>query len=70
AFVSVALALRGRIGASRFFPLRACFFAPLWILQRSLSVYWALLWRVSGGVEPRRIPAVVPTQNEQVASGK
>jgi hypothetical protein len=70
AFVSVALALRGRIGASRFFPLRACFFAPLWILQRSLSVYWALLRRVSGGVEPRRVPAVVRTQNEQVASGK
>jgi len=70
AFASVALAVRGRIGASRFFPLRACFFAPLWILQRSVSVYWALLWRVSGAVEPRRVPAVVRTHDEQVASGK
>ena len=42
AFASVALALRGRSGATRFFPLRACFFAPLWVLERSLSVYWAL----------------------------
>src|SRR5437016_51188 len=30
AFAAVALAVRGRIGAASFFPLRACFYAPLW----------------------------------------
>jgi hypothetical protein len=69
-FASVALALRGRIGAGRFFPWRACFFAPLWVLQRSLSVYCALLWRVSGSSEPRRIPIPVRADGEQAASGK
>lgn len=42
AFASVALAIRGRAGAASFFPLRACAFAPLWIFERSVSVYWAL----------------------------
>jgi hypothetical protein len=42
AFVSVVLAIRGRIGASAFIPLRACFFAPFWIAERAVSVYWAL----------------------------
>ena len=42
AFASVALAVRGRYGAGSFFPLRACLFAPLWLFERSLSVYWAL----------------------------
>jgi hypothetical protein len=42
AFASIALAVRGRVGASPFFPLRACLYAPLWVLERSLSVYWAL----------------------------
>ena len=35
AFSSVGLALRGRTGASAFFPLRACLFAPLWVFERS-----------------------------------
>jgi hypothetical protein len=48
AFATVALALRGRSGASRFFPLRAALFAPLWVLERSLSVYWALYRKVRG----------------------
>jgi len=43
AFGSIVLALRGRVGASAFFPLRACFYAPLWLLERSVSVYWALM---------------------------
>ena len=63
AFVTIGLAVRGRIGASRFFPLRACLFAPLWILQRSLSVYWALVWRFSGG-EPRRVPVEVTSRSK------
>jgi hypothetical protein len=43
AFASVLLALKGRAGAARFFPVRACFFAPLWVAERSVSVYWALI---------------------------
>ncbi|HUP46951.1 MAG TPA: hypothetical protein VM779_15700 [Thermoanaerobaculia bacterium] len=39
---SVLVAVRGRAGASRFFPLRACLFAPLAIVERSLSVYCSL----------------------------
>jgi len=49
AFTSVALALRGRSGAAMFFPLRACLLAPVWVFERSVSVYWALFlgvrWR-------------------------
>jgi hypothetical protein len=48
AFVSVALAVRGRAGAGSFFPLHACLFAPLWVIERSVSVYWALLCRLRG----------------------
>ena len=70
AFLSIALALRGRIGAGRFFPWRACFFAPLWILQCSVSIYFALLWRVSGAGELRRMPISVRADGEQVATGK
>lgn len=51
AVASVAIALRGRIGASQFFPLRACLFAPLAIIERSLTVYWSLFTRL------RAIPA-------------
>lgn len=47
-FSSIGLAVRGRAGASAFFPLRACLFAPLWILERSFSVYWALFRRLRG----------------------
>src|SRR5205823_4753522 len=46
AFASVALAVRGRIGAAPFFPRRACLYAPLWVLERSVSVYWALFRRL------------------------
>jgi hypothetical protein len=55
----LAVAVRGRIGASSYFPLRACFFAPLWVLERSVSVYWSLLLKVTGSGEPARVPAVV-----------
>ena len=51
AFASVALAVRGRIGAGSFFPLRACLYAPLWVLERSVSVYWALFQRLRGAAE-------------------
>ncbi|HEV2718590.1 MAG TPA: hypothetical protein VG323_01125 [Thermoanaerobaculia bacterium] len=45
---SLALALRGRAGAAAIFPFRASLFAPLWLLERSMSVYWALLRKLSG----------------------
>jgi len=51
AFTSIVLAVRGRAGASSFFPLRACLFAPLSVLERSVSVYWALLRKLRGAGE-------------------
>ncbi len=54
-FAAFMLAVRGRIGAAQFFPLRACLYAPLWVLERSVSVYWALLRKVTGSkFIPRR----------------
>lgn len=46
AAASVLVAARGRAGAGRFFPPRACLFAPLSMLERSLAVYWALFARL------------------------
>jgi len=70
AFASVALAVRGRAGARPFFPLRACLFAPLWVLERSVSVYWALFRKLRGTeTGPARI--VVPDRaHAKVASGE
>jgi hypothetical protein len=70
AFGAVALALRGRSGAASFFPLRAALFAPLWVAERSISVYWALARRVRGTAEPVRV--VIPERGPgaQVASGE
>jgi hypothetical protein len=48
AFASLALAVRGRVGATSFFPMRAVLFAPLWVFERSVTVYWALIRRVRG----------------------
>jgi hypothetical protein len=57
AFTSLALAVRGRAGAAAMhFPLRACLFAPLWVLERSISVYWALFRKLRGTDEdPSRV---------------
>ena len=57
AFVSIAAmlcALRGlcRNKADRFFPARLILYAPLWMLERALSVYWALYWRATRGGYP------------------
>jgi len=63
AFASVVLAVRGRVGAGKFFPLRACLFAPLWIFERSVTIYWALFERLlAGKVERRPSPAAVDTR--------
>jgi len=48
AFSTFVFAVRGRLGAAaEFFPLRACLFAPLSLLQRSIGVYCALFRRAS-----------------------
>jgi hypothetical protein len=69
AFASIVLAVRGRMGAGAFFPLRACLYAPLWVLERSVSVYWALLRKMRGRVgEPE--PAIAAQRSAKVASGR
>ncbi len=71
AFTAVALALRGRSGAASVFPLRACLFAPLWVFERSVSVYWALLQKLSGSdLEPAATAAPVRSGGQRVASGE
>ena len=51
---SVALAFRGlwRNAAYKFFPAYVILYAPLWMLERAMSVYWALYWRVVHGGYP------------------
>lgn len=51
---SMLVALRGllRDRAYRFFPARLVAYAPLWVLERALSVYWAFYWRVRYGGYP------------------
>lgn len=70
AFASVALAIRGRAGASSFFPLRAVLFAPLWVFERSVSVYWALIRKLRGADEPVRVAVPERGRGTQVASGQ
>ena len=71
AFASIGLALRGRAGATTFFPLRACLFAPLWVVERSLSVYWALLRKLRGsGEDASRIAVPDRASGSRVASGE
>jgi hypothetical protein len=52
--LSVSLSTRGllRNAAYRFFPVSSALFAPLWIFERSLSVYWALYWWARYGGYP------------------
>jgi len=58
AFASIVLAVRGRGGASSFFPLRACLCAPLWVFERSVSVYWALFRKLQRSSTDAARPAV------------
>lgn len=52
--LSMSISTRGllRNSAYRFFPVSSPLFAPLWILERSVSVYWALYWRARYGGYP------------------
>jgi hypothetical protein len=51
---AIALAAAGRLRgiAPKYFPRSVCFFAPLWIFERSLSSYWALYWHFAYGGYP------------------
>ncbi|MEY2508127.1 MAG: hypothetical protein QOH01_2456 [Verrucomicrobiota bacterium] len=51
---AIVLAFLGRLrgSAARHFPLSICLFAPLWILERTLSTYWALYWYFTRGGYP------------------
>lgn len=70
AFATVALAIRGRTGAAAFFPLRACLFAPLWLVERSISVYWAVFRKIRvAHAEPGPFPAAERTTS-RAASGE
>ena len=42
--------LRGK--AARFFTISTCFFAPLWVIERSISTYCALYWYFARGGYP------------------
>lgn len=71
AFASIALAVRGRVGATPFFPMRACLFAPLWVFERSVSVYWALFRKLRGTDEDAaRIAVPDRSSGTRVASGE
>jgi hypothetical protein len=55
--VSICAALiagRGllRNKAYKFFPAAVILYAPLWVTERAVSVYWALYWRVARGGYP------------------
>jgi len=52
--LAISLAIGGRFvgAASKYFPRSVCFFAPLWVLERSASTYWALYWHFARGGYP------------------
>ncbi len=52
--VAMSLSVKGllRTGAHRVFEMSTPLYAPLWIIERSVSVYWALYWRVRYGGYP------------------
>lgn len=52
AAILLAATGRSRGVAAKHFPMSVCLFAPLWILERSVSTYWALYWHFSRGGYP------------------
>ena len=71
AVATIALAIRGRAGAAAFFPLRACLLAPVWVFERSLSVYWALFRKLRGADEQTsRVHVPDRASNTKVAGVK
>jgi hypothetical protein len=53
-FAAVALAATGRLrgNAARFFPWPVCLVAPFWVIERTVSTYWALYWHFAYGGYP------------------
>jgi hypothetical protein len=70
ALASLVLALRGRSGAGAFFPLRACLYAPVWVLERSISVYWALLRKLRPATSEAGAVVAAEGSAQRVASGE
>jgi hypothetical protein len=50
--ILIAACGRARGKARRFFPGYCCFFAGLWVFERTLSTYWALYWYLTRGGYP------------------
>ena len=71
ACAAFVLAVRGRGSASAFFPLRACLSAPLWVFERSVSVYWALLQKLrASSTEAAHTSFAGRAAGARVASGE
>jgi hypothetical protein len=49
-FIALAGWLRG--SARKYFALHVCLSAPLWVLERTLSTYWAFYWLIVRGGYP------------------
>jgi hypothetical protein len=69
ACVATVLAIRGRIGAAAFFPLRACLAAPLWVAERSVSVYWALFRKLRRTADSATPALAERKSSARIASG-
>jgi hypothetical protein len=63
AFSTFALAVRGRLGAAaRYFPVTTCLFAPIWLLERSLTAYRAVGLRLAELTHAEVAPSIVATE--------
>ncbi|MDQ2824253.1 MAG: glycosyltransferase family 2 protein [Verrucomicrobiota bacterium] len=52
--LSIVFALAGwlRGNARRYFPFNTCLFAPLWVVERAVSTWWAFYWYFRHGGYP------------------
>ena len=64
---AMLLAFYGRAVLAHALPLRACFLAPLAVIEKSISVYWALAVKLGGGVLAEGEPARANPANERAA---
>jgi hypothetical protein len=63
AFSTFALAVRGRLGlAARYFPMSVCLFAPVWLLERSLTAYRAVGLRLAELAQAEVAPSIVAAE--------
>ena len=67
---ALALAYRGRAGATDAFPLRTCLFAPFAVFERSLSVYLALVAKVKRADSTSAATAAARSAGTRAASGQ